>query len=104
MNLDHCSATTNNSCHEYWDGGPKKLRDLLKNHSTACKSNWFCRALHLRDAVVEEEDSSPSPSRYNNFEDQAADKPGKRKRRGSISFLMNEASNRQGGVCSEGSE
>ena len=92
MNLDHCSATKDNSCHEYWDGRLKKLQDLSKNHSIAYKSNWICGALHLQDAVVEEEDLSPSPSWYNNFDYKAENQPWKRKHHGSISFLINEGS------------
>ena len=92
MNLDHCSATKDNSCHEYWDGRLKKLQDLSKNHSIAYKSNWICGALHLQDAVVEEKDLSPSPSWYNNFDYKAENQPWKRKHHGSISFLINEGS------------
>ncbi|KAF8808517.1 hypothetical protein BYT27DRAFT_7222879 [Phlegmacium glaucopus] len=75
------TATRDNSCHEYWDGGPQKIQDFLKKHTTACENNWICQALNLLDAVVEEKDMSPSPSK---------DKLQKRKRHGSISFMVNE--------------
>ena len=85
MSIDD-SATLENSCHEYWDGGVKKLRVYLKQHTdSACENNWICQALNLLeiDVELEEEKTAASPKL------QVADKSQKRKRIGSP-FLVND--------------
>ena len=50
----------NNSCHKYWDGGSKKLKEFLKKHESSCENNWICGALDLSDTVIEEKAASPA--------------------------------------------
>ena len=63
----------------YWDGGPEKIKAFSKQHAPMCGSNWVCKRLGLKDAIVEHlpraETCTPSPE--------------KKADRHSVNFLVN---------------
>ena len=38
----------------YWDGGPRKIKVFVEQHSAMCGSNWVCTRLGLEHAIVEQ--------------------------------------------------
>jgi len=56
-----CHTSEDPKFSTYWDGGISKIKKFLHEHGSACDKNWVCKALQLKNVVVQSKTPEPSP-------------------------------------------